>query len=402
MALAAAAALLAATGAATASPGVLTSWASGSGSGTAATVTTNAPVLRWDSGIVPGGPGLGQTAIVALRVNVTSDTAKPWSTGEVRSIVLPSWMGLAVYEGPGLEAGADFAWTAEERVVAFSNGTTPTSPAFAVAGRGSFTTADGLKTAREEAAAVMSAPNMSALWNGSWHSVNDRIMPSGFLPTSVSGAYGGITQMYVRDASGQIIGLVQCGTAQTKVAGKALRFMLAQLQENYAPDSYLSYAPHVMQGNKALDKIVSFDKIDQTDDTFYLIAAYGRYCEATGDAAMVRILIDFRLLCDCFATDSGSMLTHSGPISMVCSRTTRCTTCRRVRAAWARAGRAAWARAGRPTRRRRAAAYSTGTTASPCSGIQISNTAGSGHTGVFCYYYAFEVIRSKRPIFRPI
>lgn len=38
-----------------------------------------------------------------------------------------------------------------------------------------------------ELAAEMSSANMSALWNGSWHSVADRIRPSGFLPTSVSG-----------------------------------------------------------------------------------------------------------------------------------------------------------------------------------------------------------------------
>ena len=279
---------LVAAASAVASQGVLTSWASGSGLG-GATVTTNAPVLRWNSVIVPNNPGLGDTAIVALRVNVTeSDAANTpqWSTGEVRTNVLQTWMGLVVYEGPSLVAGAGYTWTAEERIVAFSNGTSPASQAFTVAGRGSFTTAKDLTSAREEAAAVMSAPNMSALWNGSWHSVNDRIQPSGFLPTSVSGGYGGITQMFVRDASGQIIGLVQCGAAQAKVAGRALRFMLTQLQDYYAPDSYLSYAPHVMQGNKALDKIVSFEKTDQTDGTFYLIAAYGRYCEATGDAAM--------------------------------------------------------------------------------------------------------------------
>ena len=160
------------------------------------TVTTNAPVLRWGSSIQAGEPGLGETAIVALRVNVSNG----WSTGEVRTIVLPSWTGLAVYEGPGLTAGAEYTWTVEERIVAFSNGTTPTSEAFdVVAGRGTFTTATNLPSARAEAAAAMNSPNMSKLWNGSWHSVNDRITPSGFLPTSVSGGYGGITQMYVRD-----------------------------------------------------------------------------------------------------------------------------------------------------------------------------------------------------------
>ena len=254
----------------------------------ATVVTTNAPVLRWATAITPGAPGFGTTAIVALRVNVSSTggAALEWSTGEVRTVVLPSWTGLAVYEGPGLAAGQTYQWSAEERVVAFSNGTTPTSDEFAVAARDTFTASNSLPSARDEAAAVMSSHNVSALWNGSWHSVNDRIEPSGFLPTSVSGGYGGITQMFVRDASGQIIGLVECGPEHAQVAGRALRFMLSQLQANYQPGSFLSYAPHVMQANKALTEIVSFDKIDQTDDTFYLIAAYGHYCEVTGDAKL--------------------------------------------------------------------------------------------------------------------
>eukprot|EP01052_Picozoa_sp_SAG31_P046082 SAG31_NODE_8670_length_1410_cov_1.341724_2_plen_360_part_00 len=172
--------------------------------------------------------------------------------------------------------------------MAFSNGTAP--PESATAARpvatGAFSTAPGLPSARAEAAATMTAANVSALWNGSWHSVNDRIQPSGFLPTSVSGGYGGITQMFVRDASGQLIGLLQCGDEQTKTAGKALRFMLSQLQDHYNPDSFLSYAPHVMQANKELTRIISFDTIDQTDDTFYLIAAYGLYLQRTGDTEL--------------------------------------------------------------------------------------------------------------------
>lgn len=267
---------------------VLTAWADT----TATAVSTNAPVLRWPSAIIAsGGDGLGPTAIVALRVNVSHAGTPLWSTGEVRSVLLPSWIGLAVYEGPALAAGGSYSWTAEERIVAYSNGTQPTTAGGLFSSplkvhSGAFTAAASLPSARDEAAAAMSSPNMTALWNGSWHSVNDRIQPSGFLPTSVSGGYGGITQMFVRDASGQIIGLVECGPEHATVAGKALRFMLGQLQRNYQPGSFLSYAPHIMQGNRALTEIVSFDSIDQTDDTFYLIAAYGRYCEATGDTAL--------------------------------------------------------------------------------------------------------------------
>jgi hypothetical protein len=293
---------------------VLTSWARGSSSSRAAAaadtadhveaaITTNAPVLRWHSGIVPGGTGLGATTVVALRVNVSrrgggsTGDEQIWSSGEVRTNLLGSWLGLAVYEGPGLSPGTHYTWSAEERIIAYSNGTVPAAEAAAAPAAGfseaaphftgSFITSIRLPAARSEAATVMSSSNMSALWNGSWHSVQDRIRPSGFLPTSVSGGYGGITQMFVRDASGQIIGLAQCGPSQARVAGSALRFMLTQLRQNYhRGPSFLSYAPHVMQANQALTKIVSFDEIDQTDDTFYLIAAYGYYCEITNDTAM--------------------------------------------------------------------------------------------------------------------
>ena len=215
-------------------------------------VSTNAPVLRWPTRIDLTLPHLGPTAVLSLRVNVTGTNAF-WSTGDIRQNVLSSWQGLAVYEGPGLTANATYDWTAEERVVAYSNGTA--GPAtFELAGSGSFVTSPTLRSARLEAAAAMTAPNITALWNGSWQSVATRLAPSGFLPTSVSGGYGGITQEFVRDASGQLIGLLQLGPAQYSVVGRALRFMLSSLQAAYAPGSYLSYAPHVMHADKASDR----------------------------------------------------------------------------------------------------------------------------------------------------
>ena len=50
--------------------------------------------------------------------------------------------------------------------------------------------------------------------------------------------------------------------------------------------SFNSYAPHVMQANKNLTEIVSEDTTDQTDDSFYLICAWGRYLERSDDASM--------------------------------------------------------------------------------------------------------------------
>lgn len=132
----------------------------------------------------------------------------------------------------------------------------------------------------------MSSPNVTKLWNGSKDSVAGRIQASGFMPTSVSGGYGGITSQYPRDSSGQLIGLLEVGPQGYAAVERALEFMLSSLLEAFAPSNKFStYAPHVMTANKNLTKIVSFDTRDQTDDTFYLITAWGRYIQlinATG------------------------------------------------------------------------------------------------------------------------
>lgn len=98
-------------------------------------------------------------------------------------------------------------------------------------------------------------------------------------------ADGGIKSQYVRDASGQLIGLMELGEPYYPVVARSLRFMLTWLQtwEQEAG----GYAPHVMVGNPpALDKIVGVDVIDQADDTFYLISAWGRYTELSGDHSL--------------------------------------------------------------------------------------------------------------------
>lgn len=70
----------------------------------------------------------------------------------------------------------------------------------------------------DEAVAQMTSANITKLWNGSLASVEDRIRPSGFMPTSVSGGYGGITEQFVRDSAGQLIGLLQTGKDALYVA----------------------------------------------------------------------------------------------------------------------------------------------------------------------------------------
>jgi hypothetical protein len=138
-----------------------------------------------------------------------------------------------VYEGPkALSAGAHYAWTATERIVVMSNGTalpTISSSTTTATHTGTFATSATLPTPKDEAAAAMSSTNVSLLWNASWHSIADRVRPSGFMPTSVSGGYGGVTNQFVRDSSGQIIGLIELGPRFYPVAKAALSFMLEQL-----------------------------------------------------------------------------------------------------------------------------------------------------------------------------
>ena len=58
---------------ASASTGIV-SWATshveGAGAARTTTIETNAPVLRWNSTIVQGSPGLGATAVIALSVKL--------------------------------------------------------------------------------------------------------------------------------------------------------------------------------------------------------------------------------------------------------------------------------------------------------------------------------------------
>ena len=96
-----------------------------------------------------------------------------------------------MYEGPGLAARATYTFKVEEWQVADHAGHNVT--ARWSAGSGSFTTAAAMPTPKEELAAVLSNANNSLLWSTSRDSVWQRVEPSGFLPTSVSGGYGGIT-----------------------------------------------------------------------------------------------------------------------------------------------------------------------------------------------------------------
>ena len=82
----------------------------------------------------------------------------------------------------------------------------------ATAGSGTFRTIPTLQSAQSELAAELQSPNMTILWNTSSRSIWARVEPSGFLPTSVSGGYGGITSEFVRDGAGMIIGMLEASS----------------------------------------------------------------------------------------------------------------------------------------------------------------------------------------------
>ena len=279
----------------------LAAWASGTT--TVDTVDTNAPVLRWASKVDSGGT-------FAYRVDVAQAGTAVWTSGEVWQGNWPShspaFPGLCVYEGPALEAGATYTFSVTEQQAADHNGHN-VSRSWS-AGTGSFTAAAGLPSAKAELIAQLRTPNVTNLWNTSSLSIWQRVEPSGFLPTSVSGGYGGITSEFVRDGAGMIIGMLELGPSHWPTARKAMRFMLHGLQctqnEKLMPGCSIAgkmkrNPPEVLNGDcpdaarkkgtcKYNTKIVGVDSNEETDGAFYVIAAWGRVVAVTGDASLER------------------------------------------------------------------------------------------------------------------
>ena len=161
------------------------------------------------------------------------------------------------------------------------------------AGSGSFQTAAGLPTPQEELIAELATPNMTTLWNTSRNSIWERVEPSGFLPTSVSGGYGGITSEFVRDGAGMIIGMLELGPVHWPRARSAMRFMLHGLRctqnAKLEPGCHVAAnmtrnPPEVLRGDcpeplrakgacKYNTKIVGVDANEETDGGFYVISA---------------------------------------------------------------------------------------------------------------------------------
>ena len=247
-------------------------------------ITTNAPQLRWSTLVNPSG-------VFAYRVSVwrsDADPASAWQSGWIFAENEP-FPGLLTLDGAGaggplLTRGAAYNWTAHELqwqpFPPDAPGVFPT-PEWLAGGGAFFVPADLPSPAAEAAAALASDANFSAIVSNAAASVVGRAQPSGFLPTSISGGYGGSTNMFVRDTAAMLIGLLEegGGSAQAIVRAALALTLDAVVAFN------VSYAPHVLTADATLTRIVALDMADQTDGTMHLAAVFARYVGASGDTA---------------------------------------------------------------------------------------------------------------------
>jgi len=279
----------------------LSAWAGGAAP---AVVDTNAPVMRWHTQVDSQG-----TFAYKVTVHSASDGAAAllWTSGEVWQgnwpATSPAFPGLCVYAGPALAAGATYTFTVTETQAADSNGHNASRSWSG--GAGSFKAAATLPSAKAELLSELRTTNATKLWNTSMSSIWQRVEPSGFLPTSVSNGYGGITSEFVRDGAGMIVGMLELGPTRYDVARSAMRFMLhglactqnAKIVAGCSVAGNMSRPPEVLVGDcpdakrkagtcKYNKKIVGVSSNEETDGTFYVIAGWGRVVTVTGDAAL--------------------------------------------------------------------------------------------------------------------
>ena len=254
----------------------------------AACVDTNAPLISWTTQVDPSG-------VFAYRVVLE---AQEQATGGPNAIVVADsgfvfgtnepFPGLYVFDNTSvpLAGGVTYNYTIYETQVVAAPGKPPVpSPApLWVAGRGQFCMVPALPSPRDEARAAL-AGNFTVLYNHAIGTIVDRIQPSGYMPTSVSGGYGGPTNMFIRDTCAMLIALLEanCGGCVAHVV-RVLNFTLASIAA-----ANLSYAPHVMISDVNLTHIIDFDMADQTDGSFHLVSLFASYWRMTGDTSMAAL-----------------------------------------------------------------------------------------------------------------
>jgi hypothetical protein len=271
----------------------------------ATTVSTNAPVLRWSTKVDSRGT-------FAYTIDVHNQSGVVWTSGEVWQGNFPpsspAFPGLCVYEGPELLTGGSYTFSVTEQQAADGMGHNISTSW--PCGNGSFTASNSLPSAKTELIAELENANHTKLWNTSMKSIIGRVEPSGFLPTSVSNSYGGITSEFVRDGAGMIIGILELGPQAWPTARKAMRFMLQNLQCTQNVDlepgcsvkggikQPYKHPPQILNGNcpdadrkkgicKYNTKITSVSAArEETDGALYVIAGWGRTVAVTGDTSL--------------------------------------------------------------------------------------------------------------------
>ena len=181
-------------------------------------VRTNAPILLWPTRVDPGG-------LFCFRVNLTNGVDTGWVC-----LVNQPFPGLYTYANSTfpLIPGESLNFTVEEMQMEYANGTVPTPFPSWLAYSGSFCVDLSLESPVVEALAEFSSTNFSTILSNGLASILDRVQPSGFMPTSISGGYGGIVNMFVRDTCAMLIAMMEenCDTCFAKVS-KVLNFTLS-------------------------------------------------------------------------------------------------------------------------------------------------------------------------------
>jgi hypothetical protein len=246
-----------------------------------AVVTTHSPLIEWQP-----SARLNASLPFAFRITVTAatggttrtpqwDSGWTWRTPAPASGAPPETIaGRAVLEGPPLEPGSSYAWVVGEKQAGWS------VPSVA---RGRFKTSKSLPSAK--AAAIAAVNETTAFFAGTATSMMRRINTStGEMPTSVGLRYSG---QYSRDTSAMLLGLIELGVARkdssdaagaAEVLGKA-KLVLGAMLDAFAPFDYIPHIIHNAPSNR------QYNLIDETDDTMYVMTAFGRLMNVSADAA---------------------------------------------------------------------------------------------------------------------
>ena len=237
-------------------------------------VTSHSPVFRWEPKVDRSEAfSVVLTVTEAATSNVVWESPPTWhlpSTGQPEEVG-----GVAIYQGPPLKAGTEYRWAIEEKA---KNGTVGASAG------GAFRTSDDLLSAR--VAAAKAVANISTLYQGTARSILCRIK-NGSMPTSVNGGYSG---MFTRDSGVQLLGLMELAAARRDAGDEAAAAkILAKVEEVLTfmtrELANFTWMPHIIDNPPGGANGINGNIIDESDQTAYVMMAYGTYVTMNSAAA---------------------------------------------------------------------------------------------------------------------